>query len=249
MFGVNALYYQRNFNGLIAHNALDIIKADAKLGYGAQILAAHDFDAVRIETDFPTKTRGTGLWLRGKLKSSIRVDGKDAYYIETVYWHLSDIALNGITGGARGDVVALMGNTGHVNPKPSNRCQICPYYGTHVHFGVAFYDKKGRLIESEYNAGYRDPVLWMFKAGDKLPIHFDFTLKKGMSNDAIGWLQTCLKLEGFGEDYEPQSLFGPKTERDVLKLQVKWGLDPVGFVGPQTRKMLNDKYADPRHLV
>ena len=63
-----------------------------------------------------------------------------------------------------------------------------------------------------------------------------------MSGDDISWLQSILKLEGFAGDYEPIAYFGAKTMRDVIYLQKKYNLTPVGIFGPKTREIINSKY-------
>ena len=36
--------------------------------------------------------------------------------------------------------------------------------------------------------------------------------------------------------------YGPATQRAVIRFQKKYGIDPVGFVGPATRKKINEVY-------
>lgn len=246
MFGVGYEIYFNSF-GMPGHNGLDIIVREGGIaGYGTPVVAAHDFDSVTIETDFPTKTKGNGIYLRKKLDVPMYFNGKKADYIETCYWHLSDFefktSLINVKGKA-GDVIGLMGNSGFVFPAPS---QICPHCGTHLHFGVRFYDQFGNLLDENdgYN-GYKDPVPYLFNTGDKLPISFqrELYLFAPRGND-ISWLQTILKVEGVADSYEPIGKFGPKTMASVIAFQKKWGLTPaVGYVGPKTLDLLRRKYA------
>src|SRR3990167_10714389 len=136
-FGVNRSYYGEKF-GLPGHNGLDVVVMDDKLGYGSPILAMHDFDSANFETDFPTKKRGTGLWLKKKLETPKIIRGKEAHYLETVYWHLADFSIKPGESGKAGDVVGLMGNTGEVYPKPSNDCERCQWFGC--------YDKETEVL-------------------------------------------------------------------------------------------------------
>lgn len=244
MFGVNGSYYKRFRNSkgvpLPGHNGLDVTGDAEKLGYGTKILAMHDFDTCGIETDFPTKTIGNIIRLYKNLDKPITVLGKEVWKVESIYAHLSDFAIKAGTNGKAGDVIGLMGNTGHVFPEPSNKCPLCPYYGTHTHVAWRAYDKKGKVIDNEYD-GYLDPIPNIYAAG-KLPIGFNRTLTIGSSGDDVSWLQTCLKIEGLAGDYEPLGYFGAKTLRDVSTLQSRLGWTPVGSVGPKTREYLNNKY-------
>lgn len=56
-------------------------------------------------------------------------------------------------------------------------------------------------------------------------------------------LQDCLKFEGvFPSNIESTGVFGPITVRAVKDFQSKYGLEPVGTVGPLTTKKLNELY-------
>lgn len=251
LYAVNRDFYVSSFatmkNG---HNAIDIVIPSnndftGKRGYGTKVLAAHDWDNFELESDFPTKTRGNGLWLTKKLDAPITVLGQEAHFIGTCYWHLADFTIDSIKNkqGKQGDIIGLMGNTGFVYPKPNNTCPECPYYGTHLHFGVFYKDKDGKDIITEHD-GYVDPVPHLFNEGDKLPVRFIRDLFLGSNGDDVAWLQSILKIEGFGEDYDTIGLFGPKTMSDVIRLQSRYGLTPqLGFVGSKTRAFINNKYS------
>lgn len=241
-FGCSPGVYGSRF-GLPGHNGLDIIQASDKLGYGTRILAAHDFQSSSLSSDFPTKTTGNGITIKTLLDPVIKVNGIDARYMETIYWHLSDFSILAGASGKRGDIIGLMGNTGFVSPKPSNACALCPYYGTHLHFGVRFYDVFGNVIDASNGyGGYKDPVPYMFKTGDKFRMFFGSNITYASSGDEVSWLQTLLRLEGFAADYDPIAYAGSKTIRDVMKLQEKYGLNSFPVTGPKTRAILNNKY-------
>lgn len=245
LFGVNKSAYEqfRNSKGekLGGHNGLDIFAENDQLGYGTLIKAMHDWDTCSLESDFPIKTRGNGIRLY-KHMTPFLVDGVMCHMIETIYWHLADFEIKAGSSGKQGETIGKMGNTGQVFPKPSNTCALCPYFGTHLHTAWRGYDKNGKIIDNDFD-GYRDPVPFLFQEGDRLPVIFNRDMYPGVSGNDVAWLQTVLKLEGFGEDYEPLGYFGSKTLRDVIKLQKKHSISPaLGFVGPKTRSYLNNKY-------
>ena len=247
-FGTNRAYYNSNF-GLPGHNGLDVKKRDgANMSYGYPLVAQHEVEYLKWEEDFPAKTRGSGLWLRKELDTPITIAGRSAHYLETLHWHLSDITIYNLPKDDTGrrsvqihadTTVALMGNTGHVFPKPT---ATCPYCGTHDHNAIQFYDQYGGLISSEYG-GYRDPLMWMHQDGWKYNMRFSRDLWLGSSGDDVSWLQSILKIDLRTTDYEPIGFFGPKTLRDVRAFQVKHGISPAfGYVGRITRSFINKKY-------
>ena len=67
------------------------------------------------------------------------------------------------------------------------------------------------------------------------------TLLRGSQNDEVSTLQAFLAQdpaiypEGLVTGY-----FGPATERAVKRFQEKYGIDPIGIVGPKTRAKLNE---------
>lgn len=237
-FGMNKSIYAKF--GIPGHNGIDMIKVGSpNLSYGQKILAAHDFDTVEIVTDFPTKKRGTGIYLKKRLAHPERIKGIDAYFMETVYWHLADVLVDHKSSGEAGDVIGLMGNTGYVLPKPSNNCKQCPYFGTHLHFGIRFYDVNGVLIPSDYK-GYVDPVPFM-RQDDELHFIFKRDLFIGSSGDDVSNLQTILAINGYASDYDPIGYFGKKTLRDLRLFQLDKGISPAfGYFGVKTRKFLQD---------
>lgn len=230
LFGVGAENYTQF--GIPGHNGTDvIIPGDPQRGYGLKVKAAHDGKITGLVSDFPTKTRGNGLYLMQRLP--------DGRYMETAYWHLADFTVVHGQEIKQGDTIGLVGNTGYVFPKPSKEA---PYLGTHLHFGLRFYNEYGQLIDNDYN-GYCDPVPYLYNPGDRLPLFLSSTLTVGSTGTQVSWLQTILKLEGLAKDYEPLAYFGNKTFRDVRILQSKYGLLPTGIVTQPLRDILNAKYA------
>lgn len=215
LFGVAREFYSERF-GIPGHNALDITSY-----YGSSILAAHDGVIEKVSYDVPHRSNGNGIYLMSS----------DGLY-STIYWHLSQFLVNVGERVVQGQKIALMGNSGLVRPIPT---QDCPRCGTHVHFGVEIHG-----LNNEYG-GFVDPVPRLYEGG-KLPISFQRTLSLGSSGDDVAWLQTCLALEGFAHDYQPIGVYGLKTMRDVMKLQNKISLIPVGQVGPATRGYLAKYY-------
>jgi len=68
---------------------------------------------------------------------------------------------------------------------------------------------------------------------------FTSTLIRGMSNENVKRLQTLLATDpSIYPEGTVSGFFGPATERAVKAFQTKYGLSPVGQVGPQTRAKL-----------
>lgn len=223
LFGVNKQVYQQ-FN-IPGHNGLDFYVKDAKTSYGVPILATHDGIVDRLQYETSWRTNGNGIYL-------LSDEG-----FSTVYWHLSEIHVNIGQQVKRGDVLGLMGNTGFVLPPPdaSN-----PHNGTHLHFAIFDSSQK----DNEYH-GFIDPAPYLINDGDKLPTKLVQDLFIGNSyGNQVANLQTILKLEGFAQEYEPNGSFGPKTMRDVILLQQKYGLTPaIGYCGAKTRSVLNARWS------
>ena len=136
--------------------------------------------------------------------------------------------------------IGLMGNTGFVFPAPS---QSCPHCGTHTHFAARLW-RQGSYVFTDYKSGWIDPVPLMYRPGDRFRMSFTRDLLLGSSGHDVAWLQTILKIEGFGAEYQPIGRFGPKTMRDVRLLQKKIGIEPsIGYVGPKTRNWLIQNYS------
>lgn len=70
-------------------------------------------------------------------------------------------------------------------------------------------------------------------------IGFTEPLEYGATNDDIAWIQRLLATDPEIYPYGVDSgFFGPKTEEAIRNLQKRFGLDPVGAIGPATRTIL-----------
>lgn len=70
-------------------------------------------------------------------------------------------------------------------------------------------------------------------------IGFTQLLEFGETNDDIAWIQRLLATDPEIYPYGVDSgFFGPKTQEAIRNLQSRFGLDPVGVVGPATRTIL-----------
>lgn len=227
MFGCGAAIYQAKF-GIPAHNGLDVRKdRDGKMGYGTPVLAMHDGVVESITYDTPHRTRGNGIYIISHDRT-----------FSTNYWHLSAFECNIGEHVIMGQVIGLMGNSGFSLPTPT---KAQPWLGTHVHVGLKLHTITERNI---VYGGFVNPTPYLYNKGEKLPMRFDMDLWWMSQNDSVAHLQTILKLEGFAEDFEPNSYYGKKTNRDVIKLQQKYAISPaIGYVGKTTRQFLNEKYA------
>jgi len=223
LFGVNKSLYSSKF-GVAGHQGFDITIQDPKRGYGSPILASHTGIVSSVSfDDYPLHTKGNGIYLNWLGTN-----------YATVYWHLSSMLVNAGDLVKEGQVIGTMGNSGYVNPVPSPDCEHC---GSHLHFAVFDYADKDNLYK-----GFIDPLSFLYKQGDKLPIHFNRNLMFGMSGDDVSWLQSLLKLEGYA-DYQPTGFYGPKTMQGVRLLQTRLGYSSGGIVGPKTLNYLNYVYS------
>ena len=69
------------------------------------------------------------------------------------------------------------------------------------------------------------------------------TLKMGSENSEVKALQKALAQDKtIYPEGKATGYYGPATQRAIIRFQKKYGIDPVGFVGPQTRKKLNEVY-------
>ena len=224
LFGVDKETYFNKFN-IPGHNAVDIVYESEKRGFGTIIRAAHDGIVDRLNYDVPTRTNGNGIYL-------VTMDGK----YSTNYWHIATFLKNIGDRVKQGDAIGTMGNTGFVRPEPTS---LCPYCGTHCHFGLLEHSKKG----NEYG-GFIDPTPHLYRPGDRLPLRFYRDLHVGMSGDDVSWLQTCLKIEFKDLPFEPIGYFGMQTLAAVKRYQERYNINPLfGYVGEKTRYSLNAKYS------
>ena len=69
------------------------------------------------------------------------------------------------------------------------------------------------------------------------------SLKVGFQNSEVKALQQALAQD---KTIYPEGLttgyYGPATRNAIIRFQKKYGIEPVGYVGPQTRKKLNEIY-------
>ena len=126
-------WYHDNGINILFHNGGDyILKWGGKTTYGSELIAVFDGTIVKNTFDFPMSTKGNGL----TLESDPFVDDDGIKkIIQVVYWHNSK---NVITAGRvkKGETIALVGNSGLVDPKPTF---TQPFNGAHVHFMVFVY--------------------------------------------------------------------------------------------------------------
>ena len=82
--------------------------------------------------------------------------------------------------------------------------------------------------------------------GAGITITITKSLKLGSQNSEVKSLQQALAQdktlypEGLATGY-----YGPATRRAIIRFQKKYGIEPVGFIGPLTRKKLNEVYGTP----
>ncbi|MFA7662639.1 MAG: peptidoglycan-binding domain-containing protein, partial [Patescibacteria group bacterium] len=73
---------------------------------------------------------------------------------------------------------------------------------------------------------------------------FNKNLAFGMTDPDVKALQDILKYEGLmATNIESTSYYGSITRASVVAFQTKYGIDPLGMVGPQTRAKLNELYS------
>ena len=69
------------------------------------------------------------------------------------------------------------------------------------------------------------------------------TLKLGSENSEVKALQKALAQDKtIYPEGKATGYYGPATRNAIIRFQKKYGLEPVGFVGPLTRKKLNEVY-------
>jgi murein DD-endopeptidase MepM/ murein hydrolase activator NlpD len=226
LYGMAAAYYYKNFPNLNGHDGWDLRPRGApNLGYGTPILAVHDGTISSIQEFDARGRRSNGIYLKS-------TDGS----FFTVYWHLSrfnDIRL--FQPIKAGEVIGFMGNSGFVDPPPTPQN---PYSATHLHLAVYIPGA------NPANSDMCDPAPYMVSLGDRLPFYLGRNLAIGSTGDDVSFLQTLLKLELPEVQFQPVSYYGNQTRLAVQKLQTKYGLTPFpGFVGPQTKLLLNKRYS------
>ena len=69
------------------------------------------------------------------------------------------------------------------------------------------------------------------------------TLKLGSQNSEVKALQQALATDKtIYPEGKATGYYGPATTNAIKRFQKKYGIEPVGFVGPLTRKKLNEIY-------
>ena len=81
-----------------------------------------------------------------------------------------------------------------------------------------------------------------------LPSLFARNLSVGSTGDDVKALQSRLLSEGFFKG-QTTGYFGPITKAALKAYQTKYGIDPLGIVGPMTRAHLNKGIAVPAQLT
>jgi hypothetical protein len=73
---------------------------------------------------------------------------------------------------------------------------------------------------------------------------FDTIAAKPLYDGSVKSLQDCLKYEGFfPTNVDSTGYFGNITKDAVIKFQRKYGIDPIGIVGPITKKKLTELFS------
>lgn len=76
----------------------------------------------------------------------------------------------------------------------------------------------------------------------KTPFNISKTLQRGNQSAEVTVLQDMLRSLNFlPASQESTGYFGPMTETAVISFQKSRGIEPIGIVGPKTRKALNEK--------
>ncbi|MBX4197952.1 peptidoglycan-binding protein [Candidatus Parcubacteria bacterium] len=66
----------------------------------------------------------------------------------------------------------------------------------------------------------------------------------GTTNNEVSILQNFLKTRGYYTYSEITGYFGKSTEEAVKRFQIRWGIDPVGIVGPRTQQQIHEVDCD-----
>lgn len=107
--------------------------------------------------------------------------------------------------------------------------------GTYLNAYGFYKDPQGEYYQVYMpNNGYNGCVDWY------APL-FARSLVVGMSGYDVYLLQKALVKEGFGT-FVPTGFYGAMTFAAVMKYQLRYGMTPVGTVGPMTRAQLNKTY-------
>lgn len=139
---------------------------------------------------------------------------------------------------------------------PNDGIAACRHSVAAVDFGI-FNGEKGLFIEDSSHFGGK----WERFVPEKFykqrnffaayPVNFVF--EPGGDTDPAGRpryngstisLQDCLRFEGvFPKNQQSTGVYGPLTTQAVKDFQIKYGLEPVGTVGPKTKAKLEQLYS------
>lgn len=129
----NADWYKANGLNITKHNGIDyLLSGKRSQSYGTPLPCI--FPNARVTRRYytePMSTTGNGLRIAYKDPEGVKW--------EAVYWHVSEVTEE--RDLKLGDMVCLMGNSGLVKPKPTNKF---PFKGTHCHFMLY---RNGRLVD------------------------------------------------------------------------------------------------------
>lgn len=134
----NKEWYKENNLNITKHNGIDyLLNGKRTQSYGTELPCI--FPEAKVVRRYYTNamsTTGNGLRIAYRDPQGVKW--------EAVYWHCSEVTEKREL--KLGDTVALMGNSGLVMPKPTNKR---PYNGTHCHFMLY---RNGKLV---------NPILYM----------------------------------------------------------------------------------------
>ncbi|HEY9582705.1 MAG TPA: peptidoglycan-binding protein [Candidatus Paceibacterota bacterium] len=138
----------------------------------------------------------------------------------------------------------LSGYFGGLTQKAVQRFQV--RYGIAVE-GAQGYGVFGPATRAKFASVYGISTAMSTPAGTVSSGILSVSLKKGVTHAQVKLLQqilnkdsdTMVATEGAGSAGNETSLFGSLTEKAVIKFQTKYGIDPIGIVGPMTRAKLN----------
>jgi len=136
------------------HDAIDFIirnpslsnKDNDRLTYGAQLIQTNDATCMIVNNFGTMNPLGNGIDFEWQ---------ENGYWWRIHFWHTVYNYFNVGDKVKAGTVVALMGNTGDVNPKPT---PLKPYDGTHCHMRYSRYQKNAD--GANYNIVSLDPTLY-----------------------------------------------------------------------------------------
>lgn len=244
--------FGKNFNpsyhsgGLLGHTGIDI-----NCGYGTPIEAKMDG---LVYSTFPAIHPASDGYTAVFTLCSTPLET-----FEFSYGHVSEISCQIGQQVKKGDIIAKEGNKGIVysgNILITLAMQAAgDTRGSHRHYQKRPVLKTKQItgqVLSGPNGAYKDPDGFYYQVYNydngfngcvdwQTPL---FSRNLGIGN--IGYdvflLQKALVKESFAS-FEPTGTFGSLTLASVIQYQRSNGISPTGFVGTQTRGLLNSKYS------